>query len=178
MNFSEEQSVDERKLVELAKQQDMKAFETLYRLNVKAIYSLAFRLTASTGLAEELTQEAFIRAWQKLETFRGQSAFSTWLYRLATNVVLGLLRKKQPILVSVDESVYEPAELSQENNPGQTMDLEKALLTLPDGARQIFVLYEVEGHRHNEIARLLGIAEGTSKAQLHRARKLLQGLLL
>ncbi len=178
MNFSKPLLVDEKQLVALARKQNTRAFEVLYRLNVKAVYSLAFRLTANTALAEEMTQEVFIRAWQKLSLFKGKSAFSTWLYRLATNVILGLLRKKQPIVVSLNENLPELQQGDKSSSPGQQMDLEKALLKLPHGARQIFVLYEIEGHQHNEIASLLGIAEGTSKTQLHRARKLLQEQLI
>jgi len=178
MSFSKPLPVDEKQLVALARKQNTSAFEALYRLNVNSVYSLAYRLTANTALAEEMTQEVFIRAWQKLSLFEGKSAFSTWLYRLATNVILGLLRKKQPIVVSLNENLPELQQGQRRRNPGQQIDLEKAILKLPHGARQIFVLYEVEGHKHNEIASLVGIAEGTSKTQLHRARKLLQELLI
>ena len=177
MSFSKQLPADEKRLVALARNQNTKAFEVLYRLNVNSVYSLAYRLTANVAIAEEMTQEVFIRAWQKLSLFEGKSAFSTWLYRLATNVILGLLRKKQPILISLEETVPSSLGRQEKSNPGQLLDLEKAILMLPQGARQIFVLYEVEGHKHSEIARLLGIAEGTSKTQLHRAKKLLQELL-
>lgn len=177
MSFSKQLPADEKQLVALARNQDTKAFEVLYRLNVNSVYSLAYRLTANVAMAEEMTQEVFIRAWQKLSLFEGKSAFSTWLYRLATNVILGLLRKKQPIVISLEEAVPGSLKGQEKSNPGQMMDIEKALLKLPNGARQIFVLYEIEGHKHKEIAPLLGIAEGTSKTQLHRARKLLQELL-
>ena len=100
MSFSKQLPADEKRLVALARNQNTKAFEVLYRLNVNSVYSLAYRLTANVAIAEEMTQEVFIRAWQKLSLFEGKSAFSTWLYRLVTNVILGLLRKKQPILIS------------------------------------------------------------------------------
>jgi RNA polymerase sigma-70 factor (ECF subfamily) len=130
-------------------------------------------------VAEELSQEAFIRAWQKLGSFRGASAFSTWLHRLTVNVVLGHLRKAGRLQVLDDERAADLAADRAESvaHPGQTIDLERAITELPDGARTVFVLHDVEGFRHHEIAGLTGIAVGTSKAQLHRARKLLRKAL-
>jgi RNA polymerase sigma-70 factor (ECF subfamily) len=131
------------------------------------------------SLAEELTQEAFIRAWQRLGSFRGDSAFSTWLHRLSVNVVLGHLRstKRRAERELPEVERFEPADADRAPEPGTAVDLERAINTLPQGARTVFVLHDVEGYRHREIAEIAGMAEGTSKAQLHRARKLLREVL-
>ncbi len=158
---------------------DVSAFELLYRSHVGRVYALCLRMSGDPHVAEELSQEAFIRAWQKLDSFRGASAFSTWLHRLTVNVVLGHLRKVgRGKGVDDDRAsalVADRAEAA--SHPGQTIDLERAISELPDGARTVFVLHDVEGFRHHEIARLMGIAVGTSKAQLHRARRLLRKAL-
>ena len=166
-------------LVDRAARGDVEAFEELYRENVGRVYLLCLRMCGDPSLAEELAQEAFVRAWQKLRSFRGASAFSTWLHRVTVNVVLGNRRstarrearvKPAGDDLSVDLTASEPS-------PGQALDLERSIAALPDGARTIFVLHDVEGYRHKEIARLTGLAVGTSKAQLHRARKLLRKAL-
>jgi len=166
-------------LVDRAASGDVAAFEELYRENVSRVYLLCLRMCGDPSLAEELAQEAFIRAWQKLDSFRGDSAFSTWLHRVTVNVVLGdrrsTARREARIKPAGDEL---PVDLStSEPSPGQVLDLERSIAALPEGARTIFVLHDVEGYRHKEIARLTGLAEGTSKAQLHRARKLLRKAL-
>ena len=170
--------IDEVMLITRVKQNDMQAFEQLYRLHSGRVFALCLRLSANRALAEELSQEAFVRAWQKIRSFRGESSFSSWLYRLTTNVVLSSLRKKQIKQVSFDE-------ISEGNSPAEKQldtckirDLEQAIMKLPDGARKIFVLHDIEGYQHNEISEMTGLAIGTSKTQLHRARKLLQGWLL
>lgn len=171
---SDAESIDTDALIADAKAGDLNAFEQLYRAHVGLVYSLSYRMVANSARAEELTQEAFVRVWQKLNLFDGQSAFSTWLYRLATNVVLSDLRKKQLVDTKedFDQMVAEQAHI--ESHPGEGRDLEAGILQLPDKARQVFVLHDVEGFKHKEIADMLGIAEGTSKTQLHRARKLLR----
>lgn len=158
---------------------DVSAFERLYRAHVGRVYALCLRMAGDPHVAEELAQEAFIRAWQKLESFRGASAFSTWLHRLTVNVVLGHLRKAGRLQVLDDERAADLVADQPETSahPGRAIDLERAIAELPAGARTVFVLHDVEGFRHHEIARLMGIAEGTSKAQLHRARKLLRKAL-
>jgi RNA polymerase sigma-70 factor (ECF subfamily) len=157
----------------------MQAFEQLYRASVGRVHGLCLRMCGSACLAEELTQETFIRAWTKLDTFGGRSAFSTWLHRLAVNVVLGHSRvrsrreeRERPL-----ESTAGAEPAPSQRRPEEAVDLERAIAALPDGARKVFVLHDIEGYRHREIARLAGIAVGTSKAQLHRARSLLRDAL-
>jgi RNA polymerase sigma-70 factor (ECF subfamily) len=158
----------------LAASGDSRAFERLYRAHVARIHSLARRM-AGPEHAEDLTQDVFVRAWEKLGTFRGDAAFGTWLHRLAINLILtrrgriGVERRRMVDDVSaVDRLHARPA------RPDLTVDFETAIGGLPDGAREIFVLHDVEGYKHGEIGELLGIATGTSKAQLHRARMLLR----
>lgn len=160
--------------VALAASGDGHAFERLYRAHVARIHSLARRM-AGPEHADDLTQEVFVRVWEKLGTFRGEAAFGTWLHRLAVNVILSartqIGRRRQrfePDDARLDAVATRPV------RPELGMDLERAIGTLPDGARQVFVLHDVEGYRHREIGELLGIAPGTSKAQLHRARMLLR----
>jgi RNA polymerase sigma-70 factor (ECF subfamily) len=166
-------------LVVRAANGDVAAFEELYRENAGRVYLLCLRMCGDSFLAEELAQEAFVRAWQKLGSFRGDSAFSTWLHRVAVNVVLGDRRstaRREARVKTVGDDV--PVDLSASTpSPGKTLDLERSIAALPKGARTVFVLHDVEGYRHKEIARLTGLAEGTSKAQLHRARKLLRKAL-
>lgn len=160
--------------VALAAAGDGRAYERLYRRHVPRVFSLARRMIGPE-LAEEVTQDVFVRVWEKLESFRGEAAFSTWLHRVAINVILGR-RKKLGIRRErfVDgEKVF----VSLSTNPkGMEMavDFEAAVQFLPDGARQVFVLHDVEGYKHEEIAELLGISSGTSKSQLHRARMILR----
>lgn len=158
---------------------DVGAFEELYRLNVGRIYALCLRMSGNPGLAEEMVQETFVRAWQKLGSFRGASAFSTWLHRVAVNVVLGhqraTSRRAARLSSPLDDAVPDGAHPTA--HPGEAIDLERAIGGLPEGARTVFVLHDVEGFRHHEISKLTGIAVGTSKAQLHRARKLLRKAL-
>lgn len=127
-------------------------------------------------VAEDLTQEVFIRAWQKLGSFRGDARFGTWLHRLAVNLLLTrreTLRKREAKAVT-GEGVLERLTAARKRHSGAALDLEHALRRLPDGARQVFVLYDVEGYGHEEIAETMGISVGTSKSQLHRARMLLR----
>lgn len=159
---------------------DFRAFERLYRAHVPRVHALARRML-SADEAAEATQDAFVRAWQKIGQFRGESAFGTWLHRLAVNVFLA--RRQATRLARerhvADESVLEavPARGSGSAATETAVDVEAAIATLPPGARQVFVLHDVEGYRHEEIAGLLGVTVGTTKAQLHRARMLLRGCL-
>lgn len=166
-------------LVHRAQNGDGAAFEQIYRENVGRVYAICLRISANAGRAQELTQDVFVRAWEMIGTFRGESAFSSWLYRLAVNVVLVDLRAKKRrtarVIATDDLSPYDRN--SYIAAPGTTIDLERAIAVLPEQARAVFVLHDVEGYQHGEIAALLGIAEGTSKAQLHRARKLLREAL-
>lgn len=160
----------------------MAAFEQLYRDHHGRVYAVCLRMTADPGRAEELTQDVFLRAWSKLSSFRGDAAFSTWLHRLTVNVVLGERRSQGKrwarLVMSEDMAPYEDRDRSASHRTAGTgMDLEAAISALPEGARTVFVLYEVEGYRHEEIAEMTGTAVGTSKAQLHRARRLLREAL-
>lgn len=166
----------EREWLARARRGDVAAFECLYREHVGRIFAVCLRLSGDPGVAEECAQEAFITAWRKLDSFRGDSAFGSWLYRVATNEVMGWFRRQgrrdrhlKPVSDHEWENFTEHAA-----ETGSDMDLEAAIATLPDGARTVFVLHDIEGHRHDEIAEIAGIAVGTSKAQLHRARRLLR----
>ena len=166
---------------------DHHAFAQLYSLHKRRIYSLCLRMVGSVAEAEDLTQEAFLQLHRKIATFRGDSAFSTWLHRLATNVVLMHLRKKGLQVISLDEAM-EPA---QEERAGRSfggadltlagaidrMALERAVDDLPAGYRLIFVLHDIEGYEHNEIASMLDCSIGNSKSQLHKARLKLRDAL-
>ena len=160
--------------VALAAAGDVRAFERLYRAHLPRVHGLVRRMTAGRD-ADELTQDVFVRVWQKLSSFRGESAFGTWLHRLAANVVIERFRtdatRRQR---HVDgEEIFETLPALPRTGD-LSMDLDAALERLPDGAREIFVLHDVEGYKHHEIAGLLGISAGTSKAQLHRARMMLR----
>lgn len=170
--------------VALAAAGDRRAFERVYRAHVDRVYSLCVRMTSDRAMAEELTQDTFVRAWEKLALFRGESSFATWLHRLAVNVVLnarksdGRLRRRLP--VSTDARDDEPgvdAPAPMIFAAGEWMDIEQAIARLPAGARRVFVLHDVEGYRHEEIGEMLGITAGGSKAQLHRARMLIREAL-
>ncbi len=166
-------------LVKQARLGDTGAFEQLYRSNVGRVYAVCLRMTGDASLAEELVQEAFFRAWCKIDSFRGDSAFSTWLHRLTVNVVLGhgRSRSRRERGQRVSDTVLETEPQPRRATPDKSVDLERAIATLPDRARAVFVLHDVEGYKHNEIATLTGMAVGTSKAQLHRARQLLRKAL-
>jgi RNA polymerase sigma-70 factor (ECF subfamily) len=164
---------DEAALIRLAQRADHQAFEALYRLHVDKIYGLCLRMTGNVSEAEDCTQDAFIQAWNKLDKFRSDSAFATWLHRIAVNTVLGRFRKskreRDKIQAASDVSVA-PSAI---NDDGELRDLSEAIDRLPTGARHVFVLHAVYGYSHDEAGSMLGIATGTSKAQLHRARRLL-----
>ncbi len=169
----------EWELVRRAQKGDKPAFEEIYRKNVGRVYALCLRICADGGRAEELTQDVFVLAWQKLPTFRGESAFFSWLHRLAVNVVLMEQRAKKR-RAAKEVATDELENLEQPGltfAPGSRLVLEKAIAQLPPQARTIFVLHDVEGYRHNEIAGMLKLAVGTCKAQLFRARKLLKEVL-
>jgi len=168
-----------QRLVAQAASGDTRAFEMLYRLHLGRVYALCMRLTRNEALAEELTQSAFVRAWQKLDSFRGESAFSTWLHRLTVNVVFESQRSDQRRLarLTVTDDLNVLDRQGQRETPGMKLDLEQAIAQLPDRAREVFVLFQVEGYSHEEIANMTGMAVGSSKAQLHRARQLLREIL-
>jgi RNA polymerase sigma-70 factor (ECF subfamily) len=153
----------------------MAAFERLYHATAGRVMALCLRLTGSRPAAEDLMQDAFVRAWERLPTFRGESAFATWLHRVTVNVFLhqarSARRRDAHEEVANDLGAFPVAAPASE--PGDRMDLERAIARLPEGARTAFVLHEIEGYRHDEIAALLGVAPPTVRAQLHRARRLL-----
>lgn len=172
---------EERSWVERARSGDTAAFERLYRAHAGRIHALVWRLGGNdAALAEDLVQEAFIRAWDKLELFEGKSAFGTWLHRLAANVALSDRRirvrrvaRERPM----DDAVERTAVGERDLHVGLRTDLEQAIAGLPERARTVLVLFDIEGYRHEEIARMTGMAVGSSKAQLHRARKLVRAAL-
>jgi RNA polymerase sigma-70 factor (ECF subfamily) len=160
-----------------ARSGDPAAFDELYRKHVGRVYGLCLRMTADPARAEDGTQEAFIRAWQKLGTLRPGGDFGAWVRRVAVNAVLGEGRSIGRRL-RFESSLREPMLPDRTAaTPGVALDLERAMTRLPPGAREVFVLHDVEGYRHEEIGEMLGVAAGTSKSQLHRARKLLREAL-
>jgi RNA polymerase sigma-70 factor (ECF subfamily) len=177
----------EAEILAQAQAGDHLAFAKLYSLHKRRIYSLCLRMVGNVSEAEDLTQEAFLQLHRKIATFRGDSAFSTWLHRLTINVVLMHLRKKDLTLISMDEAM-EPA---PEGNPGRSFGardltlsgsidrlvLERAIGDLPAGYRLVFVLHDVEGYEHHEIAAMLECSIGNSKSQLHKARLKLRDAL-
>lgn len=160
--------------VALAVAGDVRAFERLYRKHLPRVHSLVRRMAAGRN-TDELTQDVFVRVWHKLGSFRGDSAFGTWLHRLAVNVVIERFRSDRARRQRLHDgdAVFETIAAPMRSGD-LSMDLETALQKLPDGAREIFVLHDVEGYKHHEIATMLEIAAGTSKAQLHRARMMLR----
>ena len=168
-----DRAADEARWVERARQADPSAFEKLYRANVDRVYGLCLRMTGERSEAEDCVQEAFIQAWNKLDNFRGDAAFGTWMHRVAVNVVLGRMRKskrEQDRIRAVSDVAPAREAIADD---GALRDLEQAINELPSGARHVFVLHAVYGYSHGETGDMLGIAEGTSKAQLNRARRLL-----
>lgn len=167
----------EAALVRRATSGDETAFERLYRMHVARIHTLARRM-ADPGAADDLTQDVFIRAWSKLAQFRGDSAFGTWLHRLAINVILSRRRseRSRPDWIDTEPAMLE-AVGARGVPEGMAMDLEQAIARLPLGSRQVFILHDVEGWTHEEIATALGTVPGTSKSQLSRARAALRRML-
>jgi RNA polymerase sigma-70 factor (ECF subfamily) len=167
--------------VDRAREGDQVAFEKLYRAHCGRIYALCWRLCGNDrALAEDLVQESFVRAWNKLHLFEGKSAFGTWLHRLAANVALSDRRirlkrvtREEPLADDAEQKLAGQTDLVVDLNA----DLEAAIGQLPERARTVLVLYDIEGYQHNEIAEMTGMAEGSSKAQLHRARKLVREAL-
>jgi RNA polymerase sigma-70 factor (ECF subfamily) len=174
-------------LVARAQAGDGEAFATLFEQHKKRVYSLCLLMTGDVADAEDLTQDAFIQVFRKLGTFRGDSAFSTWLYRVAVNTVLMSLRKRKPKQISLDEPVcidhsFVPRDFGR-NDPelSGTVDriaLIRAIKELPEGYRKIFLLHEVEGYQHHEIAAMLRCSVGNSKSQLHKAKLKIRELLM
>jgi RNA polymerase sigma-70 factor (ECF subfamily) len=185
---TEVRELSEAEAIQRAQQGDAEAFERIYRLHNRRVYALCLRMVGNTAEAEDLTQEAFLQLFRKIGTFRGESAFSTWLHRLAVNVVLMRLRKKTLAETSLDETT-EPDEDAggprkdiggpdlRLSGSVDRVNLERAVERLPPGYRSIFVLHDVQGYEHNEIAVIMNCSIGNSKSQLHKARMRLRELL-
>jgi len=166
-------------LVERARAGDRAAFDRLYACCVGRVYAICLRLSGDRAEAERLTQDTFVRAWRGLAGFRGESRFTSWLHRLAVNEVLQDRRstaRREARVRLAPEGMLESA-AGRAGSPGLRIDLERAIALLPPGARQVLVLFDIEGYSQDEIGRMLGIATGTVKAQLHRARRLLRDRL-
>jgi RNA polymerase sigma-70 factor (ECF subfamily) len=165
-------------VVRRAQQGDVGAFESLYRMHSPAIYALCRRMVGDDGEARDLVQDVFVRAWERLTTFHGHSSLATWLHRLGVNVVLEHLRSSKrdaARLIEGDDVTF--GSQSSGNRLDAAMDLDAALVQLPGGARTVFVLHDIEGYSHDEISQMTGIAPGTARAQLWRARRALMRLL-
>jgi RNA polymerase sigma-70 factor (ECF subfamily) len=167
-------------LVARSRAGDMEAFETIYRRHAARLYSLACRMAGSPEDGEDLLQEIFLQAHRKMSSFKGDAALGTWLYRLALNHCLDFVRGRQAKMSKLTESLDQDGALeptARHDTPITRLDLDRALERLPEGCREAFVLHDVEGFDHKEVAELLGIAEGTSKSQVFKARLRLRGLL-
>lgn len=185
---TESGELTEADAIRLAQQGDSAAFELIYRLHSRRVYSLCLRMVSNAAEAEDLTQEAFLQLFRKIHTFRGESAFSTWLHRLAVNVVLMRLRKKTLAETSLEEQT-EPDE--ETGGPRRDVggpdllltgsidrvNLQRAIDELPPGYKTVFVLHDIQGYEHNEIAKIMDCSIGNSKSQLHKARMRLRELL-
>jgi len=179
-------AVPETQLIARAQQGDEAAFEALFNTHKRRVYSLCLRMTGDTAEAEDLAQEAFLQLFRKISTFRGESAFTTWLHRLVVNVVLMRLRKKglqQVSLDEVDNSQEEPVKRDYGGDDQRLLGsidrirLAHVIEALPQGYRSVFILHDVEGYEHNEIAQIMGCSIGNSKSQLHKARLKLREFL-
>jgi len=164
----------EAALVQRAVRGDTRAFERLYREHSGRVYGLCLRMTRDVQLAEDCTQDTFINAWKALAQFQTRSSLSTWLHRIAVNVSLGKRRGATPVLEPQPEEAGDEGTGWMLETPLEVRELETAIAALPDGARDALLLHALYGYSHGEAAQMLGIAEGTCKAQLHRARKLLR----
>jgi RNA polymerase sigma-70 factor (ECF subfamily) len=177
-----------KEAIRLAQQGDAAAFETIYQLHSRRVYALCLRMSGDPVEAEDLTQEAFLQLFRKIHTFRGESAFSSWMHRLTANIVLMRFRKKRPVPISLEEMTRPDDE---KDHPTfeigapdlrltglfDRINLHTALEQLPQGYKSMFLLHDVHGYEHNEIAGMLGCSVGNSKSQLHKARKRLRELL-
>ena len=177
-----------RAIIQRAQSGESAAFEIIYQQYASRVYALCLRMLRDPVEAEDLTQEAFLQLFRKLSTFRGESAFSTWLYRLTVNLVLMRLRKKSPPIVSIESSADPESEVDPPSIDVGAPDLllegsidrlrlERCIAQLPAGYRAIFVLHDIQGYRHDEIAKIVGRSVGDSKSQLHKARMRLRELL-
>src|SRR5579872_669069 len=178
----------EAEAIRRAQQGDGDGFERLYKLHSRRVYAICLRMVANTTLAEDMVQDAFLQLFRKIQSFRGESAFSTWLHRLVVNMVLMRLRKKQLPSVSLEELMTPDEETGTPGHDVGTSDLrldgsldrlnlERAVAELPDGYRTAFELHDVQGYEHSEMGKMTGCSVGNSKSQLHKARVRLRELL-
>ena len=169
-------ATDEAALIGLCQRRHQGAFKQLYERHLGRVYALCLRLTADRTMAEDATQEVFIQLWRRIESFRGDSSFSTWLHALCTNTTISYLRRQKPWLqrIRLGDDTQELAEALEHSPPPDLHDLDACIRRMPERARLIFVLHGIEGYRQEQVAELLGIAEGTVKAQFHRSKQLLQ----
>lgn len=175
-----ERSSGEMELARRAAAGDEGAFEAIYLANSGRVFALCLKMSRSRERAAELTQDVFVHVWRGIGTWRGESALSSWIHRVAVNLVLGSVRRERARAMHEDEDPEDRQQLRAPHpgaSPGDRVDLERAIASLPPGARNVFVLHDVEGFQHAEIARMTGTAEGTCRAQLHRARRLLMEAL-
>ena len=174
---------DDLALVERCRQGDLGAFEEIYRTHSRRLYGVAVRMLGNPADADDMLQEIFLAAHRKLDSFRGESALGTWLYRLAVNLCLDYLRSRTGRALHVTDALDDEPALPDASSRGLAeravtkMDLERALAQLPEGCRTAFVLHDVQGLEHREVGEIMGIAEGTSKSQVHKARLRLRALL-
>ena len=174
---------DDLALVERCRRGDLGAFEEVYRTHSRRLYGVAVRMLGNPADAEDMLQEIFLAAHRKLESFRGESALGTWLYRLAVNLCLDYLRSRTGRAIHMTDALDDEPGLPDTGSRGLAeravtrMDLERALAQLPEGCRTAFVLHDVQGLEHREVGEIMGIAEGTSKSQVHKARMRLRTLL-
>ncbi len=183
VSATETKPATDYELTQSASTGDMNAFQQLYERHNRRVYSLCLRMTGNTAEAEDLAQEVFIQLFRKTGSFRGESAFTTWLHRLTVNQVLMHFRKRGVKMEKTTEDGESPIQIvkgTENPNAMPVIDriaLDKAIAQLPPGYRTVFVLHDVQGHEHEEIARMIGVSVGTSKSQLHKARMKLRGLL-
>lgn len=165
--------------VRRAQEGDVQAFETIYHTHAAAVFAICRHMSADEPEARDLMQDVFVRVWERLHTFRGQSALATWIHRLAVNVVINHLRtaKRDALRMLDDPADADFGSVSSDRQLDAAMDINGAMARLPGGARSVFVLHDVHGYSHGEIAHMLGIAAGTSRTQLFRARRTLMQFL-
>ena len=186
LNDSPAPPISEAEIIRRAQKGDVEAFGILFQKHKTRVYALCLRMTRNTAEAEDLTQEVFLHLFRKIGTFRGESAFSTWLHRMTVNVVLMQLRKKGLPSVSLEETLESNDEAPRKEfgaddlrllGSVERLQLKRAINRLPPGYKTVFVLHDVEGFEHNEIARMVGCSVGNSKSQLHKARLKLRDYL-
>ena len=166
-------------LIDRARGRDRDAFETLYRMHHRQVHALSLRLTRDGEVAEELTQEVFVQAWRAIPRFRGDSRLGTWLHTITVRTHLEMRRRADWVATHEvpEDGADTYAFAARRAMPGTEIDLERAIGRLPEGARQVLVLHDIHGYKHREIGQMLGVSDGTSKTQLHRARKLMRSYL-